>query len=77
MKRPFVVIAMVAVAAAAEDFPIRVNQAGYLPNAPKWCAMKKPPKPTFIVQKGAADICWHTVYEGEWVDAPWSNLGYS
>jgi endoglucanase len=71
MKRPFIVIAMVAVTAFAEDFPIRVNQAGFLPSAPKWCAMKKPPKPTFVVQKGAEDICWHTVYEGKWVDAPW------
>ena len=26
--------------------------------------------PTFIVQKGAEDVSWHTVYEGKWVDAP-------
>ena len=51
-------------------FPIRVNQAGYLPHAPKWCAMRNPPRPTFLVQRGDTDIHWHTVYEGKWVDAP-------
>ena len=55
---------------ASEDFPIRVNQAGYLPRAPKWCAMRNPPKDTFLVQRGDTDIHWHTVYEGKWVDAP-------
>ena len=51
-------------------FPIRVNQAGYLPHAPKWCAMRNPPRPTFLVQRGDTDIHWHDVYEGKWVDAP-------
>ena len=55
---------------ATARFPIRVNQAGYLPHAPKWCAMRNPPRPTFLVQRGDTDIHWHTVYEGKWVDAP-------
>ena len=59
-----------AVLSAAERYPIRVNQAGYLPDAPKICVTKNPPKPTFLVQKGDTDICWHTVYEGEWIDSP-------
>lgn len=58
------------VVVSLEKYPIRVNQAGYLPNAPKWCAMKNPPKPTFIVQKGSEDINWHTVYEGKWSRPP-------
>ena len=59
-----------AVLSAAERYPIRVNQVGYLPDAPKICVTKNPPKPTFLVQKGDTDICWHTVYEGKWVDSP-------
>ena len=67
----FLSVAMAATAVVAEDYPVRVNQAGYLPHAPKWCEMRNPPRPTFIVQKGAEDVRWHTVFEGVWVDAPW------
>ena len=63
-------VLVAGLATAEERFPVRVNQAGYLPDAPKWCAMKDPPSKTFLVQKGDVDICWHTVHEGEWVDAP-------
>ena len=59
-----------ACAAGGSDFPVRVNQAGYFPDAPKWCMMKNPPSKTFLVQKGDVDICWHTIFEGEWADAP-------
>ena len=38
---------MDAAGAAPGRFPIRVNQAGYLPNAPKICVTRNPPKPTF------------------------------
>ena len=54
---------------AAEEFPIRVNQVGYLPGATKMCYMKNPPLPTFLVQRGATDICWHTVCTGTWAKA--------
>ena len=70
-RKIFVMAAMATFAAVAENYPIRVNHMGYLPGAPKWCEMRNPPRPTFIVQKGAEDVHWHTVYEGRWVDAPW------
>ena len=54
----------------AESFPVRVNQAGYAPGAAKFCMVTNPPTETFLVQRGATDICWHTVYEGRWQPAP-------
>ncbi len=74
MKKPKVVwiaLAMLGVAVAqGEDFPIRLNQAGYRPKAPKFCTMKNPPQTTFLIQKGDTDICWHTVGEGTWQPGP-------
>ena len=55
---------------AASDFPIRVNQVGYVPGAPKFCTMMNPPGATFVVQKSDTDVHWHTVCEGRWQDAP-------
>jgi len=54
---------------AGEEFPIRVNQVGYLPDAAKICYMKDPPQPTFLVQRGDTDVCWHTVATGTWTKA--------
>ena len=64
------VAALLVSTLAAEDFPISVNQAGYLPHAAKICTTMNPASPKFFVQKGDTDICWHTVYEGTWIDAP-------
>ena len=57
---------VLALTAGAEEFPVRVNQAGYRPGAVKICSMVNPPQKTFYVQKGDTDICWHTVWEGAW-----------
>ena len=52
--------------AGGENFPIRINQIGYLPQAAKICTVKNPPEKNFYLQKGDTDIHWHTVYVGEW-----------
>lgn len=52
------------------SYPIRINHAGYLPQAAKWCMMRRPPCKTFLVQKGRPDVTWETVYEGVWQKAP-------
>ena len=43
------VVCLSALALSGEDFPVRVNQAGYLPHAGKICTMKNPPSPKFFV----------------------------
>lgn len=67
-REKVVAVSCIALAAIgfAEDFPVRVNQAGYRPEAVKICSMVNPPQQTFYVQKGDTDICWHTVWEGTW-----------
>ena len=60
------IVMMGLMAAEAEEFPVRVNQAGYRPGAVKICSMVNPPQKTYYVQKGDTDICWHTIWEGEW-----------
>ena len=57
-----------AVAFAQPDFSvfsISVNQAGWRPDAPKWCMVTNPPTMDFVVQTIGTDVWWRTVYRGK------------
>ena len=69
MTVTFLVLCLAAVA-AARDYPVAANNVGYLPRAPKFCLARNPPQASFYVQKGGTDVCWRTVFEGRWQDAP-------
>ena len=71
MFSAFAVLCADALAAAdAGVWPVRTNQVGFEPDAPKFCTASNPPLPTFVLQRAGEDIRWHTVYEGRWLDAP-------
>ena len=66
--------ALAAVDAGA--WPVRTNQVGFEPNAPKFCTASNPPLSTFVLQRAGEDVRWHTVYEGRWLDAPSGRKGF-
>ena len=66
---PMAVVAAVAAYAIAwadtSVFSIAVNQAGWRPDAPKWCMVTNPPSMDFVVQTIGTDVWWRTVYRGK------------
>lgn len=54
-------------------FSIAVNQAGWRPEAPKWCMVTNPPTMDFVVQTIGTDVWWRTVHRGRFVPSGTTN----
>ena len=72
MRKAFSILLLLAcgtavAAPALSRFTIGVNEAGYEPDAPKWCVVTNPPALDYVIQTIGTNIHWRTVWRGRFI----------